>query len=331
VQRFNARQVPRSMAGQPWSPLLPASSYAEPDSVPVENGDPIAAGRHETTFPHAIPANPDTAAKYFTQFPFMDQLTLDLAWQGVKEMRLGAGPHTDVLAVSLSTTDAVGHRYGPDSREMHDQIVRLDRMLGAFLDSLYSVRDSTRVVIALTADHGMSSYPEVKPGGAAAAGYHVDTTAIARYRAALSAEGVDTAAGFTWNDGMLTVSPAGFAGARITPDSAVGAFMRDLRARGDTADYVSRRWLHMVPADVPVTLVVTLLPGHVWGHPRWAEHGTVHDQDAHVPLLFYGAGVTPGTYPRFVRVVDLAPTLARIVGVPPTEPLDGRVLEEAVR
>jgi arylsulfatase A-like enzyme len=346
VQRFNARQVPRSMRGQAWTPLLPAASYAEPDSVPVENGQPIVAGRHETTFPHSLPADADSAARYFTQFPWMDQLTLDLAWAGVKETNLGAGPHTDVLAVSLSTTDAVGHRFGPDSREMHDQIVRLDRMLGVFLDSLYSVRDSSRVVIALTADHGMSSYPEVSPGGAAAAGYHVDEDGIDRFRAGLAAAGVDTAHGFAWGDGMLTVNPAGFAGARITPDSAVGAFvrllratpgvqrvdfMRDLRARGDTADYVSRRWLHMVPPDVPVELVVTLLPGHGWGHPRWAEHGTVHDQDAHVPLLLYGAGVRPGTYARFVRVVDLAPTLARIAGVPPTEPLDGRVLGEAVR
>jgi predicted AlkP superfamily pyrophosphatase or phosphodiesterase len=347
VRSFNARQVPRSMRGQAWAPLLPASAYAEPDSVPVENGDPIVAGRHETTFPHALPADPDSAARYFTQFPWMDQLTLDLAWAGVKEMNLGAGPHTDVLAVSLSTTDAVGHRFGPDSREMHDQIVRLDRMLGAFLDSLYSVRDSSRVVIALTADHGMSSYPEVHPGGAAAAGYYVMVdSAIERFRGGLATAGVDTAAGFAWDDGILTVKRRAFAGTGVSADSAVSAFarmlraipgvqrvdlMRDLRARGDTADYVSRRWLHMIPPDAPIELVATLLPGHVWNHPKWAEHGSVHDQDAHVPLLFYGAGVRPGTYGGFVRVVDLAPTLARIVGVLPTEPLDGHVLNEAVR
>jgi predicted AlkP superfamily pyrophosphatase or phosphodiesterase len=346
LQRFNARQVPRSMAGRRWDLLLPASAYAEPDSVPVENGVPIVPGRHETTFPHALPADPDSAARYFIQFPWMDELTLRAAWAGFRAMDLGAGPQTDLLAVSLSTTDAVGHRFGPDSREMHDQVLRLDRAVGVFLDSLYSVRDSSRVVIALTADHGMSSFPEVRPGGAAAAGYHVQVEApVARFRAGLAARGVDTTA-FVWNDGMLMVRPSAFANATVPRDSAVGAFaammrgipgvqrvdrMRDLRARADTADYVSRRWLHMVPVDLPVELVVTLLPGHVLGNPLWAEHGTVHDEDAHVPILLYGAGIRPGTYTRFARVVDLAPTLAHLLGVPPTEPLDGRVLAEAVR
>jgi hypothetical protein len=346
LQRFNARQVPRGMAGRAWQPLLPASAYAEADSVPVENMDPIVRGRYETTFPHALPADPDSAAKYFIQFPWMDELTLDAAWAGVRAMDLGGGPQTDLLAVSLSTTDAVGHRFGPDSREMHDQIVRLDRALGVFLDSLYSVRDSSRVVIALTADHGMSSYPEVHPGGAAAAGYHVAVDEpVAAYRTAMAARGVDTAR-FVWNDGMLVVRPGAFAAASITHDSAVAGLarvlraipgvqrvdrVRDLRARGDTVDYVSRRWLHMLPTDLPVELVTTLLPGHVVGYPRWAEHGTVHDQDAHVPLLLFGAGIRPGTHGERVRVVDLAPTLAALLGVPPTEPLDGRVLAEALR
>ena len=96
----------------------------------------------------------------------MDQLTLDLALEGVTELGLGTGPQPDLLAVSLSATDAIGHRYGPDSRELHDQILRLDRMLGVFLDSLYTLRDSAGVVIALTADHGVASFPEVNPGGA---------------------------------------------------------------------------------------------------------------------------------------------------------------------
>ena len=77
-------------------------------------------------------------------------------------MNLGRGPQTDLLAVSFSTTDAVGHRFGPDSRELHDQIVRLDRYLGIFIDSLYQLRDSSRIVFALTADHGVAPYPELR-------------------------------------------------------------------------------------------------------------------------------------------------------------------------
>jgi arylsulfatase A-like enzyme len=77
--------------------------------------------------------------------------------------------------------------------------------------------------------------------------------------------------------------------------------------------------------------VVTLEPYHVWGQTSYAQHGTPNDYDTHVPLIFYGAPFRQGRYDDFVRVVDMAPTLARVAGVLPTEPLDGHVLERALR
>jgi predicted AlkP superfamily pyrophosphatase or phosphodiesterase len=101
--------------------------------------------------------------------------------------------------------------------------------------------------------------------------------------------------------------------------------------RDSATNPISRRWVHMLPPDLPVGAVVTLRPEHVWGIATYAQHGSPHDYDAQVPVLFYGSMIRPGKYDRFARVVDIAPTLARIVGVKPTEALDGRVLEEAIR
>jgi predicted AlkP superfamily pyrophosphatase or phosphodiesterase len=112
-------------------------------------------------FPYRYPDNPVDAARLFSEYPAMDSATAQLALDDWR-MGLGRGPQTDILAVSFSTTDAVGHRYGPDSRELHDQIVRLDKYLGMFIDSLYKIRDSTRIVFALTADHGVAPYPELR-------------------------------------------------------------------------------------------------------------------------------------------------------------------------
>ncbi|HKR08237.1 MAG TPA: alkaline phosphatase family protein, partial [Gemmatimonadaceae bacterium] len=140
VKAYNARKVPLSYAGRVWRPLLVDSAYAEADSVPYE------AGAVGFMFPHLQPTAPDSAVAFITEFPWMDDVTLDFALSGVKALDLGAGPETDVLAISLSTTDAIGHKYGPDSREIHDQILRLDRALGAFLDSLYKVRNEKDVV-----------------------------------------------------------------------------------------------------------------------------------------------------------------------------------------
>jgi predicted AlkP superfamily pyrophosphatase or phosphodiesterase len=341
---FNARRLPQQRAGQAWTPLLAAAAYAERDSVSVESG-----GR-DVAFPHQLPADPAQAARGIVDFPWMDEITIDLALEGMQRLRLGAGPQTDLLAVSLSSTDAVGHKYGPDSKEMHDQIVRLDRSLGRFLDSLYVLRDSSRVVVALTADHGMSPYPELHFAGQQAAGggrANVDTL-VRRYADALARRGVDSTA-FDWDFGLLLVDRAAFRRAGVSADSVLAAFARDVRRipgveradlvrdlpadtlRAGERGAVARRWLHALPADLPVELVVTLLPYYYYSGVTYATHGSPHAQDARVPIIFYGAPFKAGTYGQFTRVVDMAPTLAEVIGVRPTEPLDGRVLRAALR
>jgi arylsulfatase A-like enzyme len=265
--------------------------------------------------------------------------------EGLRAMELGRGPATDVLAISLSTTDAVGHRYGPDSRELHDQVIRLDRMLGAFLDSLYAVRDSQTVIVALTADHGVQPYPEVADPAHAAA-MRVSDAPMRRWLAAAAGRyGVDTAAVHA-EDGMLRLDPDAFARAGRDPRAFAGEFVQVVRAipgvlradlfpdvaGADTAtDAIARRWSHMIPRDLPYYAVVTLRPGYYWGQGSYAQHGSPHDLDSRVPIIFYGAPFRPGKYATFARTADIAPTLARVLGVTPTEPLDGRVLMDAIR
>ncbi|HET7233630.1 MAG TPA: alkaline phosphatase family protein, partial [Longimicrobium sp.] len=222
VQRFNARRLPQSYAGHRWTPLLDASAYPERDDVAVE------AGGNDNVFPHVVPAGAADAAWALTQFPVMDQLTLGLAMEGLRAMDLGRGPATDVLAISLSTTDAVGHRYGPDSRELHDQVIRLDRMLGAFLDSLYAVRDPRTLIVALTADHGVQPYPEVADP-AHAASMRVSDAPIRRWLAAAAGRyGVDTSA-VHGDDGMLRLDPDAFARAGRDPRAFAREFVQVAR------------------------------------------------------------------------------------------------------
>jgi len=340
VRAFNAMRVPFQEAGAVWNLLLPERDYAEPDSVPYENG---GAG---FTFPHRLPADSTQAAAALAGIPTMDSLTLAFALEGVRALRLG-GRGTDLLAVSLSTTDAIGHAYGPDSREIHDQVLRLDRYLGWFLEQLFVRYGTGSVLVVLTADHGVTPYPERSRAlGRRDAVRVIPDSVIAGANAALDRR----AGGADWlqfDTGMLLLADRSRLAAQgVNVDSViadVGAQLRalpgvarvdrpaDLQGQ-DTADAVVRRWIHQVPPDAGVELVVTLKPYSIWGYPNLpiAMHGQPTDLDAHVPLILMGSGILRGTYDRRVSTVDIAPTLARLLDLTPAEPLDGRALVEAL-
>jgi predicted AlkP superfamily pyrophosphatase or phosphodiesterase len=344
VQAFNARKPGQQYTGQAWDLLLPPTAYPEPDSVPAENHGV------NFVFPHWNSDDSLNAARSAPAFPWMDDITLQFALAGVNALGLGgAANRTDVLAVSLSTTDAIGHAFGPDSREMHDQMLRLDRYLGVFLDSLFKLRDERRVLIALTADHGMSPLPAVK--SELYPNHDAKVVSIVpqwrAFRARLAAAKVDTDA-VSIQDGAVVVleKPEAFANAHLRADSVIETFAQDVRrvdgvlradmmpalAKADTVqDAVARRWLHMFSPASPVRLVLTLTPYSYWAPAMYPTHGSPHDSDAHVPMLLFGDGVKAGKIPGFVRVVDLAPTLAALAGVKPLEPLDGHLLRQAIR
>jgi hypothetical protein len=339
VRAFNASAVAARTPGRRWNLLLDPSAYAEPDSVDFEN-----RGR-DVVFPHDLPAD-STAATAVIATPWMDSLTLALALGGLEQLRLGTGDHPDLLAVSLSSTDYIGHTFGPDSREMHDQVLRLDRALGAFFDSLARLRDTSRVVVSLTADHGVSSFPEWWNRHGDLHAQWINVEGMVRADSAKLAALAGPARWIRYFDnGLLVMDRAGLASHGVDVDSVVEAIAAEVRGyppvlqvdtrqslalRDTSADRIARRWLNLAPPDLDAELFVTLKPHMAWGTGSWAEHGQPTDDDTHVALIIAGPGVRPGRYPGRVQVADLAPTLARLIGVTPLEKLDGRVLTEAL-
>lgn len=338
VRDFNARRLPHRYAGTTWDLLLPASAYAEIDSVAVEN-----LGRG-VVFPHVVPDDSATAAYLAPNYPWIDEITLQLALEGVNRMELGAGRRTDMLAVSLSGMDGIGHAFGPDSREVHDHALRLDRMLGTFLDSLFKLRGRANVIVALTGDHGVAPFIDVSGKATNPQATRVAIgPVVARARQMILDAGGDTTA-ISFGGGVLDLDRSKLANANV--DAIVTAFADSAKripgvlradrpselARRDTVrDHIARRWLHMFASDDEAALVVTLTPYSYWGAGTYATHGTPHDYDARVPVIFFGAPFRPGMHPQTVRVVDMGPTLARALGVTPLERLDGVPLSAALR
>lgn len=332
VKEFNNRQMVAGFAGKSWSLLLPDSAYAEKDSVPIE-----MSGRG-VTFPHQLTDDVIDAGANIRITPFIDDMVLAFALHGVESLKLGAGAQTDLLALSLSATDVIGHNFGPDSREMHDQVLRVDRAVGTFLDSLYTLRDSSTITVVLTGDHGVGTIPELAPSSVQPPPRRVSLApVIPALRAKLRELKVDTFAietdmNIVLADRRAFRRPADFEAAmsffleriRAVPGVARADCFQTLLA--DTAtDVIARRWAHQFPATSNVEAVITLDPLSTWGG-NIASHGSPRDYDSHVPLIFSGFGVKPGKRPQFVRTVDLAPTLAQLLGVKPLEPIDGVAL-----
>ena len=345
VRAFNAEdRVMAKYAGQVWMPLLPESAYPEADSTLGE----VSSG--EVHFPHVMPDDTLRARNLLVGFPWMDELTLDFAWRGLREMDLGAGPQTDLLMVSLSTTDAIGHRWGPDSRELHDQVLRVDRLLGAFLDSVVALRGKDHVVFALTGDHGVAPNPEVKStwgDNAKAVRVFRDAFDPALAAAApLVQKGKLDPAAFSFDGQTLEVDRKLTAGKEKEVLAVARAFAREARrakgvqrvdviddlARADTTkDVIARRWLHMFRPGGEVVAAITLEPFSYFGRGNTATHGSPHDYDARVPVIFWGAPFQHGLVRGQARVVDIAPTLAQLLGITPLEKLDGHVLRQVFR
>jgi predicted AlkP superfamily pyrophosphatase or phosphodiesterase len=341
VRQFNARQLPQRFAGTSWDLLLAPNAYAEPDSVATES-----VGRG-FLFPHWFSADSARAAAALQETPMMDEVTLAFALAGLNALSLGMTDGvTDVLAISLSSTDAVGHRFGPDSRELHDQVLRVDRYLGAFFDSLFAVRDSSQIIIALTSDHGVAPLPGTHSRDPnRGAGFVSLAPVLQNFMTPLRARGLDEKS-IDFSIDLLLMDRSAVSARGLNADSLARAFavavrsvpgvlradiVSDLAKRDTVRDHIARRWIHMLPPDVPAAVAVTLRPYWLWAGIPIATHGSPHDYDARVPVIFWGAGIKGGRQSRAVRVVDMAPTLATLIGVTPLERLDGTVLREVIR
>jgi len=342
VSAWNARDPVGRLAGRSWDLLKPAADYPEADSLPTEKGPDGRA-----TFPHVLAANPAVADSQVIHFPWMDSLTIDLALTGVARLGLGAREgHTDLLSVSLSTVDEAGHDYGPNSREMHDMLLRLDAYLGWFLDSLSATVPAANTLLVLAADHGVQPIPEQSPGAPATSAVRVTPRAIVLEAARALRDRWRTDFGIRFDYGIITGDVDALRARGVDTDSLSQALARRLSAEpyvervytprslavAPRGDWLASRWRHTIPDGFGWLAAVTPHEGIYWGTwPVGADHGTPWPEDAEIPIVFWGGGISPTTVSRPVRSVDIAPTLARRLGILPTEQVDGSVLPEAAR
>jgi predicted AlkP superfamily pyrophosphatase or phosphodiesterase len=324
LDSFNARVMPGIMEPEVWDSEVPDEyrSLARADSA-VYEGDGV-----HTTFPHVgSEEHPDGGPQqhnvWAIEQPRADDAVVTLALTAIDQLDLGQRDDVDYLAISLSALDRVGHAYGPLSQEALSTLIHIDRILGEFFQYLDERVGEGGWVVGLSADHGVADMPEAAQAMGNAEAERVSSQEM---RAKLS-------------EVLRNAAPGGGSPAEIA-----GRIAREVEERGLVAKAYTHHDLTFGQAADSFAVLYrnSYYPGRAWGllstfgvdlrfgegdyvgFPTGTSHETPYWYDRHVPIMFLGAGVTPGVSDEPVYAVDFAPTLAGLGGIPFPDDLDGR-------
>jgi predicted AlkP superfamily pyrophosphatase or phosphodiesterase len=279
--------------------------------------------------------------------PFANDYQLQFAKELVLYEKLGAGPATDLLVISLSANDILGHQVGPDSPQMHGMALELDRQLSDFFGFLGHQVGMANVWMALSADHGVAPLPEFAKTLRLPAA-NLDGKALREQINSLLSKKYAKKADYlldldyplAWlSEEAFAGTPAGKkeadaeadAGEAMKQAGLAGYFTKSQLAHGDTpATEAGRRYAHSYSPEGGWYVIGIPSPFHV-GSAKGTDHATPFSYDTHVPLAFYGLAFQPGTYRTHAEPVDLAVTLASLLGINAPAEATGRVLTEALQ
>lgn len=337
VRAFNDSGRTEAYFGRTWERILPAAAYEEiqgPDDVAAESSEWGLA----RTFPKVVNGGEGKiGAAFYDAFecsPFKSEVLVEFARALVENENLGGRGVTDLLGLSFSANDTVGHNYGPDSHEVMDMMLRTDRLIAGFLKFIDERVGLKNCTILLTGDHGSPPLPErVKALNPLVEAGHIDSARVLKAGEAA----LDRAFGPLGGDRHWLVADATALlfqpGVREEKRVAAAAAEKVVREALLAIEFVQAVFLRseleegVAPgAHGPATLRsfnrersadVIYFPKPFWvDRKTGTNHGTPYNYDTHVPLVWFGVGVKPGVYPQRTGMDGVAPTLSRILGIP---------------
>jgi predicted AlkP superfamily pyrophosphatase or phosphodiesterase len=309
----------------------------------------------DVSFPHNY-SKASTGPNFFAPLdysPFSNELLLDFAEQAIINEGLGQDTDTDVLTLSFSANDYVGHRYGPYSQEMMDITLRTDRQIGLLLDFIDRRIGLQNALVAFTADHGVAPIPEhaaaLKLPGERLNNKQVldavnlaikqrygregDMHATDDYVLSLSNGNIYFNYDVLRRDRVSNEEIERVAGDAALQVAGIGRYFTRTQLQRNAiapADLVARRVAHGFNSRLSGDVILVAEPFKYLEAGIPATHGSPYSYDTHVPLIIMGRGLVPGRYNQSATPADIAPTLASVLGVQAPSNATGRVLAEAL-
>ena len=346
VKTFNKNTRPDKYFGSKWAKLFPDAAYERslPDNSPFEKY------RFGNTFPYVVNGGESTpGVKFYDQFdetPFANDYTVAFAKAAIEGERLGQDDYTDLLSVSFSANDMMGHYFGPYSQEVEDMTLRTDRTLADLFSYVDRRVGLANTIIILTADHGVAPIPEHAQSIGLTSG-RLDTKSIT---SSIEAGLVQRFGQDTWIRDTVSMNVYFDYRAlerhqakreeveRIACDAVskvagvAECYTRtQLLAKQIAPGLISTRVLNGFYPERSGDIVFVLKPFFMVRTEDGTTHGSPYSYDTHVPVIIYGAGILPGSYSAASSPSDIAPTLSTLLKLEPPSSVVGRVLTEAIR
>ncbi|WP_298147296.1 alkaline phosphatase PafA [Flavobacterium sp.] len=338
--KFNEEKHFLKYVQNAWNPLKPLAQYDESlaDENPYE-GKIFKA--NSATFPYDLKSMYEkSGAQILRALPFGNDLLTDFALAAIDAEQLGKDNHTDFLAISYSATDYVGHITGPRSIELQDTYLRLDASLEKLLKYLDEKVGKGQYLVFLTADHAGAENPVFLKDHK----YEVENVSSKDFVSKLEAFGLETF-------GKDVIANCSNQNIFFDKDALAGAGISLTDAKNKVRDFVMKEsWVLRVYTEEEILassgsdpylqliangfdtkqngeLVILESPGTLEDHTTGTTHGSVFSYDTHVPIIFFGKGITAGKSHEKCVITEIAPTLAQLLQLSLPNATNAEVLE----
>ncbi len=344
MQDFNAQKLVDKYYGMGWNTMYPINSYVQ-STADEKSYEGTPFGAEQKAFPYDLKKFAGTNYANICTTPYGNSMTVEVAKAAVTGEQLGADNITDMLTVSFSSPDYIGHTFGPNSVEQEDDYLRLDKDLGSFFNFLDAKVGKGQYVVFLSADHAVAHAPGFSkenklPGGLA------PTTRWTQDMGKILNEKFGNAKLILGNfNHQIYINHPVIDSLKLDENAIKKTIIQYLIRQPEVGQAFSLNKLMEEPLNAKLRDMVANgynqqlsgdvefieKPGYMEGYATGTTHGSWNPYDSHIPLLFYGWGVSKGKTNREVYMTDIAATLAAMLHIQMPSGCIGHVIEEVAK
>nr|WP_294900846.1 alkaline phosphatase PafA [uncultured Pedobacter sp.] len=345
VNNFNSQKLAEKYIKQDWNTIYPINTYLQ--STADDNlYEGKMDGEQAPVFPHLTSKMFNGNYGIIRTTPYGNQLTLDFAKEILKNERMGKGTNTDFLAISFSSTDYVGHKYGVNAIETEDTYLRLDKNIEDLLNTLDATIGKGQYTVFLSADHGAAHNPLFLTDHKIPAGLWPTAAILKGLNASLEKEFKQPKLVLSlmnyqvnFNNQLIVKSDLDLEKIKVSTirflekqEGVAYAIDMEKAATASVPEALKSRVINGYNAERSGAIQILLKPGVFSGYgTTGTTHGTWNPYDTHIPLVFMGWGINHGSLNRQTSMADIAPTLAALLHIQEPNGNIGLPIEEVLK